>query len=67
MEWLFEFLTDELRLDKKEVAEKIWRDYRRGGRHDKPIFLKDFLATDESPSIRKARSALPKRQARHLV
>jgi radical SAM superfamily enzyme YgiQ (UPF0313 family) len=67
MEWLFEFLTDELRLDKKEVAEKIWRDYRRGGRHDKPIFLKDFLATDESPSIRKTRNALPKRQARHLV
>jgi radical SAM superfamily enzyme YgiQ (UPF0313 family) len=67
MEWLFEFLTDELRLDKKEVAEKIWRDYRRGGRHDKPIFLKDFLAAEEPLSIRKARSALPKRQARHLV
>ena len=66
-EWLFEFLTEELYLDKKEVAEKIWRDYRRGGRHDKPFFLKDFLATEESLSIRKAISALPKRQARHLV
>jgi radical SAM superfamily enzyme YgiQ (UPF0313 family) len=67
MEWLFEFLTDELRLDKAEVAEKIWRDYQRGGRHDKPSFLKDFLLADELVSIRKIRSALPKRQARHLV
>jgi radical SAM superfamily enzyme YgiQ (UPF0313 family) len=67
MELLFEFLTDELQLAKNLVAETLWRDYRRGGRHDKPIFLKDFLATDESLSIRKSRSTLPKRQARHLV
>jgi radical SAM superfamily enzyme YgiQ (UPF0313 family) len=66
-EWLFEFLTDELSLDKKEAAEKIWRDYRRGGRPDKPNFLKDFLPADELVSIRQTRTALPKRQARHLV
>ena len=43
MELLFEFLTGELKLDAKQVAETMWRDYQRGGRHDKPGFLKDFL------------------------
>ncbi len=68
MELLFDFLTRELQLDAKTVAESLWRDYRRGGRHDKPAFLKDFLA-DEPPSMpeRKEKAALPKRQARHLV
>ena len=43
MELLFEFLTMELRLDSKAVAEILWRDYQRGGRRDKPAFLKAFL------------------------
>jgi radical SAM superfamily enzyme YgiQ (UPF0313 family) len=68
MELLFEFLTAELRLDAQLVAENLWRDYKRGGRHDKPGFIKDFLSDEESllPS-RKNKAALPKRQARHLV
>ncbi|MEJ0089320.1 MAG: hypothetical protein WDM80_06190 [Limisphaerales bacterium] len=37
MELLFEFLTVELSLDKKLVAETLWRDYKRGGRHDKRV------------------------------
>jgi hypothetical protein len=67
-ELLFEFLTAELHLDKKLVAETLWRDYKRGGRHDKPDFMKDFLSSEEPllpPS--KSKSTLPKRQARHLV
>jgi hypothetical protein len=65
---LFEFLTGELKLDPKPVAETLWRDYQRGGRHDKPSFLKDFLPTEEEVvPLRKAKTALPKRQARHLV
>ena len=68
MELLFEFLTGELRLDAKLVAETLWRDYQRGGRHDKPAFLKDFLFTEEKViPLRKTKTALPKRQARHLV
>ena len=68
MELLFEFLTGELKLDAKPVAETMWRDYQRGGRHDKPAFLKDFLLTEETMMpLRKAKTALPKRQARHLV
>jgi hypothetical protein len=45
----------------------LWRDYRRGGRHDKPGFLKEFLSGEKIIPLRKTRSALPKRQARHLV
>ena len=67
MELLFEFLTHELRLDTKVVAEILWRDYRRGGRHDKPGFLKPFLSEEKTVPVRKTKSALPKRQARHLV
>ena len=68
MELLFEFLTGELQHDAKQVAETMWRDYRRGGRHDKPTFLKDFLLTEETMMpLRKTKTALPKRQARHLV
>jgi radical SAM superfamily enzyme YgiQ (UPF0313 family) len=68
MELLFEFLTVELKLDAKAVAEPLWRDYQRGGRHDKPSFLKDFLSTEEKVvPLRKAKTALPKRQIRHLV
>ncbi|MEI9959983.1 MAG: DUF4080 domain-containing protein [Limisphaerales bacterium] len=68
MELLFEFLTAELQIDPRLVAETLWRDYKRGGRHDKPGFMKDFL-TGEEPLLPPARNktALPKRQARHLV
>jgi len=67
MELLFEFLTGELKLDAKPVAETLWRDYQRGGRHDKPGFLKNFLTEEKVAPLCKTKSALPKRQARHLV
>jgi radical SAM superfamily enzyme YgiQ (UPF0313 family) len=68
MELLFEFLTGELQLAARPVAAALWRDYQRGGRHDKPGFLKDFLPTEEKVLLlRKTKAALPKRQARHLV
>jgi radical SAM superfamily enzyme YgiQ (UPF0313 family) len=68
MELLFEFLTVELKLDARCAAEAIWRDYRHGGRHDKPAFLKNFLPAEEKAVLlRKTNTTLPKRQARHLV
>jgi hypothetical protein len=67
MELLFEFLIGELRLDPKPVAETLWRDYQRGGRHDRPGFLKTFLSEEKVVPLRKNGSALPKRQARHLA
>jgi radical SAM superfamily enzyme YgiQ (UPF0313 family) len=67
MELLFEFLIAEAKQDANEVAGKMWSDYQRGGRHDKPGFMKDYLPAVESEPASKIRSALPKRQARHLV
>ena len=66
-ELFFEFLTDKLQLAPKPVAETLWRDYQRGGRHDKPAFLKKFLSDEKIVPLRKHKPTLPKRQARHLV
>jgi len=65
MELLFEFLTKELHLDPRPVAETLWRDYRRGGRHDKPGFIKEFLSEEKVAPPQKTKTGLPKRQARH--
>ena len=68
MELLFEFLTLELKLDPQHIAPILWRDYRRGGRHDKPSFLKHLLPADETLALpRHTCPALPKRQARHAA
>jgi radical SAM superfamily enzyme YgiQ (UPF0313 family) len=67
MELLFEFLTAEVKRDAHEVAEKMWSDYQRGGRHDKPGFLKEHLSGEIPEPARKSATGLPKRQARHLV
>jgi len=65
MELLFDFLTGERGVAPKVVAEALWRDYQRGGRHDKPVFLKSYLPETAAPS-RRLKPGLPKRQARHL-
>jgi radical SAM superfamily enzyme YgiQ (UPF0313 family) len=66
MQFLFEFLTVELELDPQLAAANLWRDYQRGGRRDKPAFLKDYLChLETSPSESRSDSSLPKRQARH--
>jgi hypothetical protein len=68
MERLFEFLTKEVKLRAEVVAETLWHDYQRGGRHDKPAFLKPFLPPEKSEPLPRRKSlTLPKRQARHLV
>ena len=68
MDLLFKFLITELGLDPKSAAEALWRDYRRGGRRDKPSFLKEFLA-DGNPQVSTHAQLLPapKRQARHAA
>ncbi len=66
MELLFEFLTGELKLHPGQTAEVLWRDYQRGGRRDKPGFLKDFLPAEQPASSSSATGlAIPRRQARH--
>jgi hypothetical protein len=67
VELLFEYLTTVTGHAGQEVAESIWRDFHRAGRHDKPKFLREF----ELPSVKDLRShendtdGLPDRQARH--
>jgi hypothetical protein len=68
MELIFKFLKSETTGEPKIIAETLWRDYQRGGRYDKPGFLKDFLPqTESSRHLRPNDSALPKRQARRVV
>ncbi|MFQ5731329.1 MAG: DUF4080 domain-containing protein [Planctomycetaceae bacterium] len=61
-ERLFDFLTRVRNCDEESVAQTIWRDYRRGGRHDRPRFLRRF---DLPSGVRKTNRAGPARQARH--
>ncbi len=67
MELLFEFLTQELKLDAKPAAEAFWQDCQRTGRRDAPNFLKEFLPAENWSVIRERDRSLPKRQARHLA
>ena len=64
MEWLFEFLTDELKQEPRVAAVTLWRDYQRGGRKDKPSFLVEFLRTTPLEIASEPRMG-PKRQSRH--
>jgi len=66
MEWLFEFLTTEIKSGAHPVAEALWTDYRRGGRHDRPSFLREYLPEDETVAPSRPMASL-KRQSRHLV
>jgi hypothetical protein len=66
-ELLFSFLTIERKLPPEEVAAVIWADYHRGGRSDRPEFLRPYLPA-EAPSRReRSGSDAPKRQRRHLA
>ena len=59
MELLFEFLTVEAKQEPRHVAEKMWSDYKRGGRHDKPGFMKDYLPSEALKSESRAEPLCP--------
>ncbi len=64
---LFEFLTDEVRIEAADVGARLARDYTRPGRR-LPAFLETYAdALLERESRQPIRSGTPKRQARHLV
>ncbi len=46
------------------IASTIWRDYQRGGRRDRPAFLREF---DFPKEHRESSSTLPARQSRHSL
>jgi radical SAM superfamily enzyme YgiQ (UPF0313 family) len=65
-ELLFDFLVRECGCERSGIAEMLWRDYRRGGRSDKPGFLRDLVADAPVAAAGQA-AAIPSRQARHLA
>ncbi|MBD3676253.1 MAG: DUF4080 domain-containing protein [Planctomycetaceae bacterium] len=67
VELMFRYLTEQQQQEGQLVAESIWRDFHRAGRHDKPKFLREF----ELPTVKDLAGHeselpdLPDRQARH--
>src|SRR6185369_12183408 len=65
-ELMFLFLTEELGAEKQLTAETLWRDYQRGGRREKPEFLKPYIDEPVRKEDASHRAGL-RRQARHLA
>lgn len=63
---LFEYLTTEMGLEKEAVVRALWNDWQRGGRHEKPGFLANYISNEEV-KLARMRSLGPKRQARHFA
>jgi len=65
MELLFNYLTQELSLADRTVAEILWRDIQNAGRNEKPTFLRAFIP-DSIHDLSGRKRSSQKRQARHL-
>ncbi len=66
-QWLFEYLR-ECGHDNHSVAERLYRDYQRGGRSDVPEFLRGHVPEPAHDARRRSIEArVPRRQARHLA
>ncbi len=67
-ELVFQFLIEFRRQNSAEVAQSLWSDYQKNGRHELPEFLRPFSHLLERKSRREALAdLLPARQARHLA
>lgn len=62
---LLQFLTEVRSVPGPKVAERLWQDYQRGGRSDKPKLFEGYELSRPIHSRKSAR--LPRRQARHIV
>ncbi len=63
-EIVFDHSTTRRGGDPKTTAQILWRDYQRGGRSDRPPFLRPWITTD-APHTRPGHAAGLERQARH--
>lgn len=63
-EAVFEFLVEVRGRERQPTAEAIWRDYQRGGRADRPAFLRDFVLAPPRARTFADGGSLP-RQQRH--
>jgi radical SAM superfamily enzyme YgiQ (UPF0313 family) len=62
---IFEYLLDRYSVTASQmVAETMWEDYVRGGRRDRPAFLKPYELRSPQPKLG---VSLPQRQARHVT
>jgi len=61
---VFEFLVEVRARERQSTAEAIWRDYQRGGRADRPAFLRPFVLAPPRARAFADAGALP-RQRRH--
>ena len=66
-ERVFEYLCEQRGLGREHVAAAMWRDYQRGGRRDKPEFLKAYLSREDDGRQASPRVTSMRRQARHLT
>ncbi|MDB5289039.1 MAG: Radical domain protein [Phycisphaerales bacterium] len=67
-ELMFHYLTEEIGHDAATVAESLWSDYQRGGRSDRPEFLKAYVPEPDRAARRQALTQVAaRRQARHLA
>ena len=66
-ELVFEFLTAEQHLDPDACAATLWQDWQQAGRRDPPECIRERLAAETARHPRATKTALPKRQARHVT
>lgn len=65
MERLLDFLSEVRGLPTSLVAERLWQDYQRGGRSDRPKLFEGYELSPPLPHHRS--STAPRRQARHIM
>lgn len=64
-ELVFNYLIEQAGCDPLVAAQALWNDYRRGGRSDRPPFLREHLSRIEEPAAARSSSRGLPRQARH--
>jgi hypothetical protein len=65
--YVFQYLTEQMRLDPQPVAETLWTDYQRTGRSDQPICLRPYLeaAVQQAANQAASKNQTLKRQRMH--
>ncbi len=64
---LYEYLKEELGLSREKVVPLLSSDYQRNGKSDRPWWAAGNEAGVSAPKPGSAKTALPKRQNRHLA
>lgn len=62
---VFRYLTEQQNTTPTLVAAALWQDYQRGGRNDRPDFLRPYLPDAPAISPSPLSPTSPRRQARH--